>query len=95
MPGCRRAVATLTNLPVAAERYPVALLPTVIETVVRGDRRMAALVTNRPLRADLSTDLAMSMLLFARSWTAGQCYRTEVLYAMGSVKRQQDALMVG
>lgn len=61
--GFRRTVASVTNLPVAAERFtlrpfPVPL-PTLSVVVVRGDRAAAAFVTNRPVRALRLTDRAM------------------------------------
>ena len=62
-PGLRRAVALVTNRPVAADRFTLRLFPVPEPTrsvvVVRGDRAAVAFVTKRPVRALRLTDRAM------------------------------------
>lgn len=62
-PGFRRAVASVPNRPVEAERFTLLLLlvpePTRSVVVVRGDRFAVDLVTKRPVRALRLTDRAM------------------------------------
>jgi hypothetical protein len=62
-PGFRRAVASVTNRPVEADRFTLRSFPVPKPTrsvvVVRGDREAAALVTNRPVLALRLTDRAM------------------------------------
>lgn len=73
-PGLRRAVPSVTNRPVDAERDTAWLLlvpePTRSVVVVRGDRVAAALVTKRPVRALRLTDLAM--VSSWEPWTRGR-----------------------
>lgn len=68
--GLRLAAPELTNRPVEAERFTVVQLlvpgPTRSVTVLPGHLAVVALETNRPVRADLFTDLAMLGLLVIR-----------------------------
>ena len=63
VPGCRWAVASVTNRPVIAERLTVVLFdvprPMVSVVVVRGLRRAVEALTKRPLLALLLTVRAM------------------------------------
>lgn len=61
--GFRRTVASVTNLPVEAERFTLRPFPVPLPTrsvvVVRGDRAAVAFVTKRPVPALRLTDRAM------------------------------------
>jgi Arc/MetJ-type ribon-helix-helix transcriptional regulator len=64
-PGCRAAVVGFTNRPVLAEREPLAFPPTVWRMVPFGFRATVALLTKRPVVADLFTCRAMSISLLS------------------------------
>ena len=60
MPGCRAAVAAVTNRPLPALRFTARVLlvprPTRSVVVVRGDRAAVRLLTNRPVPALRDTE---------------------------------------